>query len=173
MPKWSTRETVLYGRWFGYTPRSVFSHLNSGVKDGSSQNVRDIVKSELMREHLESDVISFNRKLVKWIDEWDSNGVNGLKQATNEPIIVVDELDDDKTEAKHANASTSDNKLVQLPIQKGIDEIMWINDTCRKMQIRFDEEEIASGTFEYLNASFDSSEKNLLKTFLKCHYFDI
>lgn len=149
--KWTTRNIVLFGRWFGYTPKSVFNTQKSCAKTETELNVHEIVKSELMKEHLHNDTISFNAKLTKWLDDVEENVSKGIIKAINdERIIVVDDDEDELNQSKRKASPLKPSKShVQLPIQRP-DEIMWINEICRKMQIRFEQEEIADGKASFV-----------------------
>lgn len=143
LPKWSTKDIVLFGRWFGYTPQSVVQQF-SAAEEKSEPNVREMVKSELIREHLQNDIISFNRKLTKWIDDVEENVTKGSFKSTDEKIIVVDDDDDDEHDKKHTSPLKLNNNCMQLPIQNQ-SEVMWINEVCRRTQIRFGQEKIVEG----------------------------
>lgn len=140
--KWSTKDIVLFGRWFGYTPQSVFNLQKSTVQ--SEQNVRDMVKSELIREHLQNDTISFNKKLTKWIDEVEETSKN-VKELMDDEIIIVDDEETDDQLKKDSSPLKFGENCIHLPLQSGHDELMWINEEFRKMQIRFGQEEIIEG----------------------------
>lgn len=145
--KWSTKDIVLFGRWFGYTPKSVQNLQNSTIKTENEANVRENVKSELMKEHLQNNTISFNTKITKWLDEMDKNVSKGLIKSMDNSIIVVDE-DEDELKQKNTSPLKINRNLLQLPIQSGHDVIMWINDICRRTQTRFEQEEIVEGELE-------------------------
>lgn len=145
LPKWSTKEVLLFGRWFGYTPPSLFNSSSSSTNMENDQNVRDIVKSQLMKEHLQNDVISFNTKVLKWVAGVEENADKCQKQTNDEEIIIVDDQIDDVSNKKFTSPTKANNNSLQLPIQSGFDEIMWINEVCRRTQIRFQPEEIEEG----------------------------
>lgn len=144
MQKWSTKEVVLFGRWFGYTPVSVFRIQNS-IKKEESLNIRDIVKSEIMREHLQNDAISFNTKLVKWIEGVEESEMKCLNQSFDEKFINVDSEIEEIPDKKFTSPLKTNKNCLQLPIENGLGEITWINEVCRKMQVRFEQEEIVEG----------------------------
>lgn len=143
LPKWSTKNIILFGRWFGYTPQSLVQK-SSAVNDGHEQNVREMVKSELIREHLQNDIISFNKKLTKWIDVVEENVTKGVLKSMDDTIIVVDDKDEDDQDNKYNSPLKTNQNCMQLPIQRQ-DEVMWINEVCRRTQIRFGQEEIVEG----------------------------
>lgn len=143
--KWSTRDIVLFGRWFGYTPNTVQNLQNSKVKNENEPNVRDMVKSELLKEHLQNDTISFNTKITKWLDETEENVSKGFIKKLDESIVIVDDDDEGEMLKNKTSPLKMKKNLVQLPIQGEHDEIMWINEVCRRTQIRFEQEEIVEG----------------------------
>lgn len=144
LPKWSTKEIVLFGRWFGYTPQSVFNLKNPKTLE-QSQNAQNTVKSEMPQPHLHTDVISFNTMLLKWIEGVEDAAMKCMIQSNDEQMIVVDENEDDATHNKSTSPLKTSNNCMQLPIENGLNEIMWINEVCRKTQIRFEQEEIVEG----------------------------
>lgn len=139
----------MYGRWFGYTPQSVFKVKTPSSTTESSENVRDIVKSEIMREHLQNDIISFNTRLRNWITETETIEMKHLNRKIGDQIIEIDiDIENDEgSEQKEPSPKKVNNNCIQLPIVKGSNEVMWINEVCRKMQIRFGQEEIVDGKF--------------------------
>lgn len=143
--KWSTKEIILYGRWFGYTPQSVLNVKTASIKTENSENVRDIVKSAIMREHLQNDIISFNTNLQKWMAQVDANERKYLHPEIDEQIINIDIENDEDAEQMNVSPKKANHLGGYLPIGRESDEIMWINEVCRKMQIRFDQEEIVDG----------------------------
>lgn len=158
--KWTTKEIVLYGRWFGYTPQCVFNLKRLSIKTEDSENVRDIVKSEIMREHLQNDIISFNTNLKNWISQIESNEIKCVNQKIGEQIIDIDIENDEESDQREISPKKANNHCMQLPIVKGSDEIMWINEVSRKMQIRFDQEEIVDGKCAKSMDSESSSDPN-------------
>lgn len=145
LPKWSTKEIILFGRWFGYIPQSVFN-INKSKNMATTQNAQNNeVKSEMPLEHSHTDVISFNTKLLKWIEGVEDAAMKCMIQSIDEQILVVDENEDDDTHNKSTSPMKTNNNCMQLPIENGLSEIMWINEVCRKMQIRFEPEEIIEG----------------------------
>lgn len=143
--KWTTKEVVLYGRWFGYTPQSVFKLKTPSITTDNPENVRDIVKSELMREHLQNDIISFNARLRRWMSQVETNEMKCLNQKLGDQIVDIDIENDDGADPKEISPKKANDHCMQLPIVKGADELLWINEVCRKMEIRFGQEEIVDG----------------------------
>lgn len=150
-PKWSTKDIVLFGRWFGYTPQSVVQQKPAIKEEKPEQNVREMVKSELIREHLQNDSISFNKKLTKWIDDVEESVTKGLLRSTDDEIVVVDNDDDEKEQCKkHISPLKTSKNCLDLPSQSHT-EVMWINEVCRRTQIRFGQEEIVEGETILIN----------------------
>lgn len=123
----------------------MFNVSNAPIKEEKAENVREMVKSELIREHLENDVISFNTKLVKWMENAEENVTKDFKLQFDENIDVVDEDGDGELDKHRISPLKSDKNCLQMPIESGHDEVLWINEICRRMQIRFDQEEIVEG----------------------------
>lgn len=151
---WNTKEVVLYGRWFGYTPY-FYSNVDSAATDSESvsecdqQNFKDIVKTELIWEHLQNDDISFNTCLVNWIEDVEKNIWTKTKKEDDDTIIdVVDDGDSTRIDTKHIKteyASSTEHK-VHLPIEpKYQEELSLINDIYRSTQTKFEPEEIIEG----------------------------
>lgn len=146
--QWSTKDIILFGRWFRYTPQSVVQQ--SSVKmEAPEHNVREIVKSELIREHLQNDIISFNKKLTKWIDDVEENVTKGMLRSLHDDIIVVDDEDANGEDKKYTSPLKTNKNCMQLPIQCQ-NEVLWINEVCRRTQIRFGQEEIVEGEIHIL-----------------------
>lgn len=149
--KWSTKEIIIYGRWYGYTPQSTI--IRNAPVQQAEPNVRDMIKSELIREHLQNDTISFNTRMNNWIqviEETTLKGSNSAFKTIEDQIIVVD--DDDRNDSDETKKSI--NQLTQqkqsnlthlLTDNRYQNELMWINDICRRSQIRFEPEQIEEG----------------------------
>ncbi|XP_055309470.1 YEATS domain-containing protein 2 [Sitodiplosis mosellana] len=161
-PKWSTKDIVLFGRWFGYTPQSVV-HKPSIKTEEPEQNVREMVKSELIREHLQNDIISFNKKLTKWIDDVEENVTKDLLRSMDDKVVVVDDDDEEEPLKKNTSPLKIQKNCLQLPNQCH-NEVMWINEVCRRTQIRFGQEEIVEGV---LHRSAELAFATVLRSFLE------
>lgn len=142
--KWSTKQIVLFGRWFGYTPASVFRLQDPIKTENNNQNIREIVKSEIMRENLQNNAISFNTNLVEWIEGIEASETKCLSVLADEKFIIVDNVIEECENFTSPHPLYSNNCL-QFPIENGSNEIRWINELCRKMQVRFEQEEIVDG----------------------------
>lgn len=153
--RWTAKEIILYGRWYGYTPQSV---ITKPVSDTDAEdNVRDMIKTELLREHLQNDTISFNTRLTHWIDNFEETRMKGFNKFCSNEIIVVD--DDGETDLleKTSGKTKSDKQVSQLFIGNRFhDESMWTSDICRRLQIHLEPEEICDGKKEkYLLFQFN------------------
>lgn len=134
--KWSTKEIVLFARWFGYTPQSVLNLPNISIKE---ENERNIGESELIQG--QTDKISFNTKLLNWIENMEKNSVKSHKQDVDDNIVNVDE---DEEEQRNSPLKMNTN-AIELNIESNNDELLWINEICRRTKIRFEQEEIVEG----------------------------
>lgn len=145
LSSWTTKEIVVFGRWFGYMPPSVQNPTKSTIDEDKSGNVHEMVKSELMREHLHNDIISFNNKLINWIEGVEDTGIKCSNHITNDEIISVDEQDDEDSGRSQTSPTKAGKNYLQVAVQTGHDEMMWIHEVCRRTQIRFQQEEIVEG----------------------------
>lgn len=144
--KWSTKEIVIYGRCYGYTPPSVIVKKLSDPN--AKENFRDIVKTELIKEHLQNDMISLNTRLTNWIESIDEKYMKGVNKWLNDEIITVDDDDpSEKMEKSQTNLKRqNDSKLPHLLVEdKYQNELMLVNDICRRHQIHCEPEEIDDG----------------------------
>lgn len=145
-PKWSTKEIVIYGRCYGYTPPSVI--VKKLPNPNVNENVRDIVKIELIKERLQNDMISFNSRLTNWIENFDEKSIKGPNKLLNDEIITVDDDEPSEKMKKSPNdiKSEKNSELPHLLIQdKYQNELMLVNDICRRHQIHCEPEEIDGG----------------------------
>lgn len=129
----------------------------SDNKDESE--LRSIIKSELLREHLQNDSISFNRPIIDWLEKAEQNlemmkhdGKVGDMDDTVEEMIIVDDIESEgsnegKLRSSRLNAgSTIEAGKLHLPIDPRFqEESSWITDICRDVQIRLQPEEILEG----------------------------
>lgn len=119
--------------------------------------LKNIIKSELMREHLQNDSISFNHPIINWLGEAEQKletkkhdrSESGSDNASEE-IIVVDDIEnvankDDRCSRLNDSNVIGTGKL-HLPIEMRFqDESSWITDVCRDVQFRLQPEEITEG----------------------------
>lgn len=154
-PEWTIRQIILFGRKFGFTPalRPNLSMVESKLNTAS---YKDMIKNELIKEHLQNDTISFNHRTKEWLDEADAKlykikkeNVQNARDVFDSEIIDVDQI---------ANASSSKvkrgfleyekeycNKLT-LPVENDMrNEFSWIRDMCRSIQIKIQPEELVEG----------------------------
>lgn len=154
---WTTKQIILFARTYGYSPMPSVDATPSDNKDKSE--LKSIIKSELMREHLQNDSISFNRPIIDWLDKAEQNletrkhdGKVGDVEDTIEEMIIVDDIgsgepNEGKQLSSRLNAgSTVDAGKLHLPIDARFqEESSWITDICRDVQIRLQPEEIVEG----------------------------
>lgn len=144
LPKWSTKEIVQYGRWHAYTPISCFETVKS--KSNEDKNVQEIVKSELEREQLHTNVISFNTQLTNWLQATESETKPLQRHIMDSELINVDECSNDDEEhskqSKIHRMPKSSNQATPLSLNT---ELLWINDICRRSQINLQPEETNEG----------------------------
>lgn len=152
---WTTKEIVLYARWFGYTPHFASTHSKATKSAGfDQQDVKDIVKTELIREHLENDGISFNIGLVNWMNNVERSVQIQKKKDSDDAFVAIDVVDDsdsNETNALRMDQSMHGARKPYLPIDaKYQDGISLVNDVSRSMQIKFEPEELIEGNDQLL-----------------------
>lgn len=139
LPKWSTKEIVQYGRWHAYTPISCFETVKS--KPNEDKNVQEIVKSELEREQLHSNIISFNTQLTNWLQTTEIETKPLQKHIFDHELINVDECSNDDDEhskrSRIHKMSKSSNHTIPHSLST---ELLWVTDICRRSQINLQPE---------------------------------
>lgn len=107
-----------------------------------------MVKSELIREHLQNDTISFNTRLTNWIENVEGTRTKSAFKSFDNQIVIVDDDDDDDCKGKVTEHKSKDSGFSHLLIDNKFQtELSWINDICRRLQIRFEPEAITEGKF--------------------------
>lgn len=129
-----------------------------GANKGDME-LKNIIKSELMREHLQNDSISFNRPINDWLAEAEQNldskkptGHIGASHNAGEEIINVDYIESVANKEERGGRPVCDSSVLPgvgklyLPIETRLqDEASWVADVCRDVQIRLQPEEIVEG----------------------------
>lgn len=149
LPSWSTKEIIQYARWHAYTPISLFETIKP--KSDADKNVHEMVKSELEREQLQSNVFSFNTQLTNWLDTFETQTKSMEKSIADNEFIDVDDCSDDALNRDHSKQSKFallSNGAAVYPIPNSLNtETMWINDICRRSQINLQPEPLIEGEF--------------------------
>lgn len=150
---WTTKQIIVFARTYGYSPMPISDVIQSANKDGSE--LKEIVKSELLREHLQNDSISFNRPIVGWLTEAERNlesrkreSNDGDHEHTMDEIVIIDDVESvaNKQENQLNDAHAIEAGKLYLPIETRFqDECSWITDMCRDVQTRLQPEEIVEG----------------------------
>lgn len=154
---WTTKQIILFARTYGYSPMPIAEAIPSANKDDIE--LKNIIKSELMREHLQNDSISFNRPIIDWLTESEEKlekkkptGHLGTSHSEAEEIIVVDDIESVPNKGERGGRPLDDSSALPevgklyLPIETRFqDEASWVADVCRDVQIRLQPEEIVEG----------------------------
>lgn len=137
-----------------------------GNQDDSE--LKNIIKSELMREHLQNDSISFNHPIIKWLDEVEQKMKTKKHDRSecdsdnaSEEICVVDVIENVANKNDRLNDSSVINAgKLYLPVEARFqNESSWITDVCRDVQFRLQPEEIVEGktTLSHVLYSFKNN----------------
>lgn len=154
-PEWTTRQIIVFARKFGFTPAL---HPNPSTEETKSNpsTYKDVIKNELIKEHLQNDTISFNHRIKEWLDVAEAKllkirkeNVSVADDILDTEIIDVDDLSDttsSSTKMKYLDCKEEySNKLV-LPVENNLqNEFSWIRDLCRGLQIKIQPEELVEG----------------------------
>lgn len=153
---WTTKQIILFARTYGYSPTPTVDATPSENKDDIE--LKNMIKSELMREHLRNDSISFNRPITDWLAEAERNLDTRKQDGTKcdsgnaiEEIVIVDDIECVSKRESYVGrqlieSSAVEAKKLHLPIETRFqDECSWITDVCRDAQIRLQSEEIVEG----------------------------
>lgn len=154
---WTTKQIILFARTYGYSPTPTVEATPS--ENRGDIELMNMIKSELMREHLRNDSISFNRPITDWLAEAERNLDTRRQDGTKcdsdnaiDEIVIVDDIEcvESKGESRVGRqlneSSEVEAKKLHLPIETSFqDECSWITDVCRDAQIRLQSEEIVEG----------------------------
>lgn len=157
-PEWTTRQIVVFARNFCFTPALYppLSETNTASKL-TTASYKDIIKDELIREHLQNDTISFNHRIRNWLNDADTKlykirkeSVQNDKPILNSEVIIVDDEVDalNSSKDKVALLESKEENLSKdiLPVKNDMqNEYLWVRDICRNLQIKYQPEEIIEG----------------------------
>lgn len=137
--------------------------VSDSTRDDSE--LKNIIKTELMREHLQNDTISFNRSIVDWIAsaERQLDTENPDKHhiaVAAEEIVIVDD-DEGAADIRVCRPSNGDNVTdagkTYLPMETDyLNESSWITEICRDAQIRLQSEEVVKGMYHGIHCCLHS-----------------
>lgn len=152
LPKWSTKEIILFGRWHAYTPLTLFKTIKP--KSNADKNVHEMVESELLREQLHSNVVSGKTRLVSWLGGIEPQTKGVRSHAADAEVLDVEECKSDALGggklARLRTGKVAGGGMV-YPIRSSLaPEVMWVNDICRRSQIHLQPEQIVEGRQPFL-----------------------
>lgn len=157
---WTTKQLVQFGRIFGYTPSQTASQATASESKPSA-DLRQMIQSEINREHLHNETITLNHMVKAWISKTedamrtDHDSKIGVRAPVDDELIVVD--DDEatavnvKTEATGTagNGVTMGNKgYLRLPENRQT-ECSFVDEICRSAEIKLQPEAVANGEQPY------------------------
>lgn len=157
---WTTKQLIIFGRKFGYTPAHVpttgdqSSKSTKSATSSKSTDLKQMIQTEINREHLMNDTISFNHSVNVWLAKAaDSLKTDDTKHKFRLSIdddegIVVDDDDNASAEKqKLADIKATEKKPVaELLVPDNLrTECSWIVDICRSVQLKLQPEEIVNG----------------------------
>lgn len=167
---WTTKQIILFARTYGYSPTPTVDAITSDNK--ADIELKNIIKSELLREHLQNDSISFNRPIIDWLAEaerklemkqYDGNECASENANATEEIVIVDDIESVENKDEHRvvrplnDSFVTDAGKLHLPIEARFQtESSWITDVCRDVQIRLQSEEMVEGKKQFWNVIYAS-----------------
>lgn len=145
---WTTKQIVQYARKFGFTPPSIRIDGNQVSSTETSSNLKELIQSEINREHLQNDTISFNTIVSSWIskteDQFQINGCKAFSKSNDDDIIDVDNIDSESDAP--AKKNVDNNTSLELRTNDTLQmECAWVTEICHSAQIKLQPEEIVPG----------------------------
>lgn len=143
---WVTREIIIFGRRFGYTPANAVT-LNKQLPNNANP-LKDMIKQHIKEEQLKNVTITYNDGVKDFLHKYDDL-TRTYAIASTDPMEIVD-VDGSGSEApdtdfKSKQSEISGDKLV-LDVSKIVhDAGMLVNDMCQNIRIRLEKEEIVDG----------------------------
>lgn len=142
---WMTREIIIFGRRFGYTPANTFT-LHKQIP--SNQNpIKDMIKQHIKEEQLKNVTLTYNNKIKDFMKNYEDL-TKAYSITSTGPVEIVDVDGDDQTpnlECKTKSTRVCGDKLV-LDVNKITQSGgVLVNDICHDIQIKLDKEEIVDG----------------------------
>ncbi|KAG4076946.1 hypothetical protein HA402_015933 [Bradysia odoriphaga] len=141
---WITREIIIFGRRFGYTPAVTLSKQ----LPNNENPIKDMIKQHIKEEQLKNVTITFNDRVKDFLQKYDDLTKTYSISATD-PLEIVD-VDGSGSEPidmdfNSRRSEISGDKLV-LDVNKIIhDAGMLVNDMCHNIRIKLEKEEIVDG----------------------------
>ncbi len=144
-----TREIIIFGRRFGYTPANTVT-LNKHHPN-TENSFKDIIKQHIKEEQLKNVTITYNEKIKDFLKKYDDLTKLYKVPSTGPPEIIDIDGDDENAkiqlDAKQSETFSTGDKLV-LDVNKIMNAGgMLVNDICHDIQINLDKEEIVEGKF--------------------------
>lgn len=143
---WMTREIIIFGRRFGYTPANAFT-LNKQQLENNQNPFKDMIKQHIKGEQLKNVTITYNSKIKDFMKKYDDL-TNTHSITSTGPVEIVDVDGDEETpnlEFKTKPTQVCGDKLV-LDVNKIIQTGgTLVNDICHDIQIKLYKEEIVDG----------------------------
>lgn len=141
---WVTREVILFGRRFGYTPANTVT-VNKPLQ--SSDTLKDLIKQHMKAEQLKNVTLTYNNKVSDFIEKYD-NLTRTYSITSTGPLEIVDV--DGANETPNIDQKTKLTQPCSDELVLDVNKIMQsggmlVNDICHDIQIKLEKEEIVDG----------------------------
>lgn len=148
---WMTREIIIFGRRFGYTPANTVS-LTKQLQSNPNP-LQDMIKQLIKEEQMKNVTMTYNNSIKDFMKKYDDLTM-AYSITSTDPLEIVD-IDDD-IEQPNVELKT---KLTQIPAGKlvlDVDKIMksegvLVNDICHDIKIKLEKEEIVDGKLDWIH----------------------
>lgn len=143
---WLTREVIIFGRRFGYTPANAFT-VHKQLQSNENQ-LKDMIKQHIKAEQLKNVTITYNNKIKDFLQKYDDlTSTCAIPSTGSLEFVDVDGDETPNVEVKTNPTQVGGDKLV-LDVNKIIQSGgQLVNDVCHDIQISLDKEEIVDGWF--------------------------
>lgn len=142
---WMTREIIIFGRRFGYTPANIVTLTK---QPPANQNpLQDMIKQHIKEEQLKNVTLTYSHKIKDFMKKYDDLTI-AYSITSTDPLEIVDIDGDVKTET--IETKTKPNQLCGDKLILDVNKIMQsegvlVNDICHDIQMKLDREEIVDG----------------------------
>ncbi|XP_037035814.1 uncharacterized protein LOC119073993 [Bradysia coprophila] len=143
---WITREIIIFGRRFGYTPANAVT-LSKHILNNENP-FKDMIKQHIKEEQLKNVTITFNDRVKDFLQKYDDLKKTYSITATD-PLEIVD-VDGSGSEPLGMDLNSRQNEIsgdkLVLDVNKIVhDAGLLVNDMCHNIRIKLEKEEIVDG----------------------------
>lgn len=143
---WMTREIIIFGRRFGYTPANVVAVTKP--LPNNENPFKDMIKQHIKDEQLKNVTITYDDRVKDFLKKYDD--LTRTHAITPADAVEIVDVDGSGCEASEMNLNSSQSEISGDKLVLDVNKIVHdagtlVNDMCHNIRIKLEKEEIVDG----------------------------